>query len=112
MDIVSSIIILIITFTTLYFPLKIFFNLLEHKEASLGLIFTHLDQSILSFKIYAIAVLAFALSRLVDVFNIIEPSFYVLIDNLTTILYLITNILLIYAFYRLSGIVRIGEEKT
>lgn len=111
MDILIAGIILILTFSALYFPLKIFFNLLKHKEASLGLIFTNLDQSIVSFKIYAVAVLIFAISRLLDVFNAIQPSFYVIIDNLTTILYLITNVLLIYAFYKLSGIVRIGEEK-
>ena len=64
----SSLILLIITFTTFYFPLRIYLNLLKYKEASLGLIFTNLDSSIMAFKIYAIAVLIFAISRLLESF--------------------------------------------
>lgn len=110
MDILSSLIILILTFTTLYFPIRIFLNLLKYEEAALGLIFTHLDQSILAFKIYAFAALLIATGRLLDVFNAIIPSYYVVIDNVTTLLYLITTALLIYAFYKLSVIMRMSEE--
>lgn len=111
MDAIIAVIILILTFSALYFPLKLFINLLRYKEAALGLIFTNLNQSITAFKIFAIAVLIFALGRLVDIFNVIEPSFYVLIDNLTTILYLTTTVLLIYAFYKLSTIAKVGKDK-
>ncbi|HMK54287.1 MAG TPA: hypothetical protein VK444_05840 [Methanobacteriaceae archaeon] len=111
MDIVTSVIILILTFSALYFPLKLFLNLLKYKEAALGLIFTNLDESIFSFKIFAIAVLIFAIGRLLDVFNAIQPSFYVLIDNVTTLLYFTTDVLLIYAFYKLSVIADVGKDK-
>ncbi len=104
----SSLILLIITFTTFYFPLRIYLNLLKYKEASLGLIFTNLDSSIMVFKIYAIAVLIFAISRLLDLFNLI--SNYSSIDNLATLLNIITNVLLIYAFYKLLVIIQIDES--
>ena len=104
----SSLILLIITFTTFYFPLRIYLNLLKYKEASLGLIFTNLDSSIMAFKIYAIAVLIFAISRLLDLFNLI--SNYSSIDNLATLLNIITNVLLIYAFYKLLVIIQIDES--
>jgi hypothetical protein len=103
----SSLIILILTFIAFYFPLKIYLNLLKNKEAALGLIFTKLDKSIMAFKIYAIAVLIFAIGRSVDVFNLI-PSSYT-IDNLVTIIYLTTDILLIYSFYKLWVITRIDK---
>lgn len=105
----SSLILIIITFTTFYFPLRIYLNLLKYKEASLGLIFTNLDSSIMVFKIYAVAVLIFAISRFIDLFNLISNSFS--IDNLATLLNIITNILLIFAFYKLLVIIRIDEYK-
>lgn len=83
-------------------------NLLKYKEASLGLIFTNLDSSINVFKIYAIAVLIFAISRFLDLFNLI--SNYSSIDNLATLLNIITNVLLIYAFYKLLVIIQIDES--
>ncbi|MBZ2166803.1 hypothetical protein [Methanobacterium spitsbergense] len=104
----SSLILLIITFTTFYFPLRIYLNLLKYKEASLGLIFTNLDSNINVFKIYAIAVLIFAISRFLDLFNLI--SNYSSIDNLATLLNIITNVLLIYAFYKLLVIIQIDES--
>lgn len=103
----SSLIILILTFIAFYFPLKIYLNLLKNKEAALGLIFTQLDKSITAFKIYAIAVLIFAIGRSLDVFNLISSSST--IDNLVTIIYLITDLLLIYVFYKLSVITRIDK---
>lgn len=113
MNILISVMIIVLTFSTLYFPLRIFINLLKYKEAALGLIFTHLDESILSFKIYAVAILIFALSRLLDLLNVTYPSrIYDFVDNVTTLLYLIINILLIYAFYKLSVIMKIDKEKT
>jgi hypothetical protein len=104
----SSLILLIITFTTFYFPLRIYLNLLKYEEASLGLIFTNLDSSITAFKIYAVAVLIFAISRFLDLFNLISNSSS--IDNLATLLNIITNVLLIYAFYKLLVIIQIDES--
>lgn len=112
MDFLIAGIVILITISTLYFPLKIFLNLVKYKEAALGLIFTHLNQSIVSFKIFAVAVLIFALSRLIDLFNIIYPLFFEFIDNITTILYLVVNILLIVAFYKLSVVMKIDVKKT
>jgi hypothetical protein len=102
-----SLIILVLTFSAFYFPLRIYLNLLKYKEAALGLFFTNLEESILTFKIYAIAVLIFAIGRLLDLFNLIPSS--ALIDNLATFLYLITDILLIYSFYKLLVITRIDK---
>jgi|BarGraIncu00222A_1022003.scaffolds.fasta_scaffold221962_1 hypothetical protein len=102
-----SLIILILTFSTLYFAVKIYMNLLKFKEAALGLIFTNIDSSIRAFKIYAVAVLIFAIGRILDLFNLISSS--ISLDNLATILYLTTDILLIYAFYKLLVITRIDN---
>jgi len=111
MDILVSLIVIIVTFSTFYFPVKIYLNLLKYKEVALGLIFTHLEASILSFKIYAVTMLIFALSRLLDLLNTAFPSpFYDYIDDLLIALYLVVNVLLIYAFYKLSVIVRIDKE--
>jgi len=111
MDLLISAIIIIITISTIYFPLKIFLNLLKYGEAALGLIFTNLNQSILAFKIFAVAVLIFAISKLMDFFNIIYPFYFESIDNITTILYLVVNILLIVAFYKLSTAMRVDEKR-
>jgi hypothetical protein len=109
MDILISAIIIILTFSAFFFPLKIFLNLREYKEAALALIFNKLEKSILAFKIYAIAILIFAIGRLLDLLNITSASSS--IDDLATILNLITTVLLIYAFYKLLNIIRI-EKKT
>jgi hypothetical protein len=106
-NITSSLFILLLSVMAFYFPLKIYLNLLKYKEAALGLIFTKLDKSIMAFKIFAIAVLVFAIGRSVDLFNLIPSSSA--IDNMATILYLTTDFLLIYAFYKLSVITRIDE---
>ena len=103
-----ALIILILTFFTLYFPVVIYLNLRKYKEASLGLIFTNLEGSIMAFKVLGVAVLIFAIGRIIDIFNLI--SFSSTLDNLATILYLITDILLIYAFYKLLVIIRIGKS--
>ena len=102
-----ALIILILTFFTLYFPVVIYLNLRKYKEASLGLIFTNLKGSILALKVLGVAVLIFAIGRIIDLLNLI--SFSSTVDNLATILYLITDILLIYAFYRLLVIIRIEK---
>ena len=103
-----ALIILILTFFTLYFPVVIYLNLRKYKEASLGLIFTNLEGSIMAFKVLGVAVLIFAIGRIIDIFNLI--SFSSTLDNLATILYLITDILLIYAFYKLLVIIRVGKS--
>lgn len=107
MDILNAGII-VITFLVILFPLKIYLSLRKYKEAAIGLIFTHLDKSIFLFKIYAVAVFIFAIAKLLDIYNIIGISEFV--DNIATILYLTTNVLLIYSFYRLSVIVTIKEK--
>jgi hypothetical protein len=106
-NIASSLFILLLSVMAFYFPVKIYWNLSKYKEAALGLIFTNLDKSITAFKIFAIAVLVFSIGRSVDLFNLIPSS--PAIDNVTTILYLLTDLLLIYAFYKLSVITRIDK---
>jgi len=108
LNLTIALIILILTFFTLYFPVVIYLNLRKYKEASLGLIFTNLEGSIMAFKVLSVAVLIFAIGRIIDIFNLI--SFSSTLDNLATILYLITDILLIYAFYKLLVIIRIGKS--
>ena len=108
LNLTIALIILILTFFTLYFPVVIYLNLRKYKEASLGLIFTNLEGSIMAFKVLGVAVLIFAIGRIIDIFNLI--SFSSTLDNLATILYLITDILLIYAFYKLLVIIRIGKS--
>jgi hypothetical protein len=108
LNVTGSFIILIITFSTFYFPLRIYLNLLKYKEVALGLMFTNLDASILAFKIYTVAVLIFAISRSLDLFNLISTSSS--IDNFATVLNVTTNILLIYAFYKLLVITRIDKD--
>jgi hypothetical protein len=107
-DNLISVIIIILTFSGFYFPLKIFLNLRKYKEAALGLIFNKLEKSILAFKIYAIAVLIFAIGRLLDLLNI--NSAYSSIDDLATVLNLITTALLIYVFYKLLLLMQIKTE--
>lgn len=108
LNLTIGLIILILTFFTLYFPVVIYLNLRKYKEASLGLIFTNLEGSIMAFKVLGVAVLIFAIGRIIDIFNLI--SFSSTLDNLATILYLITDILLIYAFYKLLVIIRVGKS--
>lgn len=114
MDISSTIIsytmgliIIIITLSTFYFPIRIYMALLRYKEAALGLIFTKINMSIQAFKIFAVAVLIFAIGRLFDLYNIL--SFSTAVDDLTTLMYLITDILLIVSFYKILSIVKIKE---
>jgi len=106
-NVTSSLIILTLTFLAFYFPLKLYLNLVKYKEAALGLIFTKLDKSITAFKVYAVAILIFAIGRSIDVFNLISSSSS--IDNLVTVLYLTTDILLIYSFYKIFVITRINK---
>lgn len=108
MDVLISAIIIILTFSAFLFPLKIFLNLRKYQEAALGLIFNKLDKSILAFKIYAIAILIFAIGRLIDLINITSASSTV--DDMVTGLNLITTLLLIYAFYKLLNIMRIEDQ--
>ena len=108
LNLTIALIILTLTFFTLYFPVVIYLNLRKYKEASLGLIFTNLEGSIMAFKVLGVAVLIFAIGRIIDIFNLI--SFSSTLDNLATILYLITDILLIYAFYKLLVIIRVGKS--
>ena len=108
LNLTIGLIILILTFFTLYFPVVIYLNLRKYKEASLGLIFTNLKGSILALKVLGVAVLIFAIGRIIDLLNLI--SFSSTVDNLATILYLITDILLIYAFYKLLVIIRIEKS--
>jgi hypothetical protein len=109
MDSFISAIILVITFIALIFPIIIFINLRKYKEAALGLIFNKLEKSVLAFKIYAIAILIFALGRLFDLLNITFGSSS--LDDIVTLMNLITTILLIYAYYKLLIIIQIQNQK-
>jgi hypothetical protein len=103
-----GLIILLLTLLTLYFPIVIYLNLRKYKEASLGLIFSNLESSIIAFKFLGLAVLIFAIGRIIDLLNLI--SFSSSVDILATLLYLVTDILLIYAFYKLLIIIRIRNS--
>jgi hypothetical protein len=102
-----SFIVLFLTFSTLVLTVKLYLNLLKYKEAALGLIFTQLSQSVMAFKLLAVAVLIFAIGRLIDLFNIISASHQV--DNVATVLYLITDIILIISFYKLLAITTLNK---
>jgi hypothetical protein len=102
-----SVLILVLTFSTLYFTIKIYMNLVKYKKAALGLIFNKRDDSIVAFQIYAVAILIFAMGRILDLFNLISSSYVV--DNLATVLYLVTDMLLVFAFYKLLTIIRLDD---
>lgn len=104
-----QIIILVLTISTFVLTLRIYLNLLKYREAALGLIFTKLNESVMAFKILAFAVLIFALGRLIDLFNLISASHSV--DNFATVLYLITDLLLIISFYKLLKIMAVRKEE-
>lgn len=104
-----QIIILVLTISTFVLTLRIYLNLLKYREAALGLIFTKLNESVMAFKILAFAVLIFALGRLIDLFNLISASHFV--DNFATVLYLITDLLLIISFYKLLKIMAVRKEE-
>lgn len=108
-DLILSAIIIILTFTTFYLSLRIFLTLSKYKKAALGLIFNKLDKSIFTFRIYAAAGLVFAIGRLLDLLNITKASS--MVDDLATVLNLITVILLIYAFYNLLNIMQMEPHK-
>lgn len=108
MDTLINAIIIIVTFTVFLFSLMIFLNMLKYKEAALSLIFNKLDESILIFKILAIAILIFAIGRLLDLLNITSAS--PLVDDTATLLNLTTIILLIITFYKLFNIMKIKNH--
>jgi len=101
-------IILVLTISTFVLTVKIYLNLLKYREAALGLIFTKLNDGILVFKLIALAVLMFAIGRLIDLFNLISTSHSV--DNFATVLYLITDFILIIAFYKLVSITNVNKH--
>lgn len=105
MDTLINALIIIVTFTVFLLSLMIFLNMLKYKEATLSLIFNKLDESILIFKILAIAALIFAVGRLLDLLNITSAS--PLVDDAATILNLTTIVVLIFAFYKLFNIMKI-----
>jgi hypothetical protein len=107
MDLISLIVILI-TFIGFLMPLYVFYYLKKYKEAALGLIFTKIDKSIVVFKIYAVAILVFAIGRFLDLFNV--GTYSTTIDEFATVLNLLTTLLLIYTFYSLYRIMRIKEK--
>lgn len=104
-----SVIILVLTISTFVFTVILYSNLLKYRQAALGLIFTRLNDSVTVFKLIAVAVLIFAVGRLIDLFNII--SFSHTIDNLATVLYLITDLLLIISFYKLVKITKVNKAE-
>jgi len=110
-NLIGSVIVIIITTAIVIFPVRIYLNLRECKEAALGLIFTNLIPSITAFKIFTLGFLIFALTRLIDILNAFNTTSYDLINNITTLLYLVVTIVLTYAFYRLSVITKIKEKE-
>jgi len=107
MDTLINAITIIVTFTVFLFSLMIFLNMLKYKEAALSLIFNKLDESILIFKLLAIAALIFAMGRLLDLLNITSASS--LVDDTATLLNLTTIVLLIFSFYKLFNIMKIKK---
>lgn len=101
-----KLIILVFTISTFVLTLRIYLNLLKFKEAALGLIITKLNESVMAFKLFAVAVLIFSIGRLLDLFNLISQSHG--IDNFATVLYLITDIVLIISFYKLVSITNVN----
>lgn len=109
MDLLISIIIIIVTFAAFLLPSILFYNLLKYKDAALSLIFNKIDESVLVFKVFAIAVLVFAVGRLLDLLNITSES--TLVDDTATLLNLLTTVILIFVFYRLLNIIKMKDHE-
>jgi hypothetical protein len=99
MDLLLSIGVVILVLFNFYFVIRLYLNIIRYKEAALGLIFTHKDQSIITFKIFGVGIFILALSRFFDVYNYSDANS--LISDIATFMVLLTNILLIYVFYKL-----------
>ncbi|MDO9044934.1 MAG: hypothetical protein Q7U35_06475 [Methanobacteriaceae archaeon] len=103
-----SISVVILVLLNFYFVIRLYLNIIRYKEAALGLIFTHKHQSIMAFKIFGVGIFILAISRFLDVYNYsnINP----LISDLATAMVLLTNVLLIYVFYKLWIITDVGRD--
>jgi hypothetical protein len=108
MDLLISVSIVILVLLDFYFVIRLYLNIIRYKEAALGLIFTHKDQSIMAFKIFGVGIFILALSRFLDVYNFSEANYF--ISNTASFMVLITNALLIYVFYKLWVITDVGRD--
>jgi hypothetical protein len=108
MDLLLSIFVVILVLLNFYFVIRLYLNIIRYKEAALGLIFTHKDQSIIAFKIFGVGIFILALSRFLDVYNYSEVNS--LISDVATFMVMLTNILLIYVFYKLWIITDVSRD--
>jgi hypothetical protein len=108
MDLLLSISVVILVLLNFYFVIRLYLNIIRYKEAALGLIFTHKDQSIMAFKIFGVSIFILALSRFFDVYNHSDANS--LISDIATFMVLLTNILLIYVFYKLWIITDVSRD--
>ncbi|PKL66434.1 MAG: hypothetical protein CVV28_10545 [Methanobacteriales archaeon HGW-Methanobacteriales-1] len=108
MDLLLSISVVILVLLDFYFVIRLYLNIIRYKEAALGLIFTHKDQSIMAFKIFGVGIFILAISRFLDVYNYLNSN--ILISDVATAMVLLTNILLIYVFYKLWIITDVGRD--
>ena len=109
MDQFISIIIIIVTFAAFLLPSILFYNLLKHKYTALSLIFNKIDESIKAFRIFTLAVLVFSLGRLLDLLNLTSES--ALVDDIATVLNLLTTVILIFAYYKLLNIIKMKDPE-
>ncbi|MCK9151852.1 hypothetical protein [Methanobacterium alcaliphilum] len=107
MMLIVSGLVFILTILTMHFSLKMYLIVSKYKEAALGLIFTHLKESVLYFKIYAVSISILAISRFLDVINIYNLFS---IADIATAMVLLSDFLLVIVFYKLSKIMDLEEE--
>lgn len=100
-------VVFLLTVLTLHFSLKMYLIISKYNEAALGLIFTNLKESILYFKIYAVAISILAFSRFLDVVNIYQVYS---IADIATAMVLLSDFLLIIVFYKLSVIMDLEQD--
>ncbi|MDO8869593.1 MAG: hypothetical protein Q7V10_02465 [Methanobacteriaceae archaeon] len=108
MDLLLSISVVILVLLNFYFVIRLYLNIIRYREAALGLIFTHKDQSIMAFKILGAGIFILAISRFLDVYNYSNSN--LIISDVATAMVLLTNVLLIYVFYKLWIITDVGRD--
>ncbi len=108
MDLLISVPVVILVVLNFYFVIRLYLNIIRYREAALGLIFTRKDQSIMAFKILGASIFILAISRFLDLNNYLNIN--PLISDLATAMVLLTNVLLIYVFYKLWVITDVGRD--
>jgi hypothetical protein len=107
MNIIIFALVLLLTGLTLIFSVKIYLNIVKYQEAALGLIFSNLKDSIFYFKLYAVSISILAISRCLDVINISQIQY---VADFATAMVLLTDLLLVIVFYKISIITDIGKN--